>query len=261
MQTLGLDDETTYEAPKRFWRRQFQDQPTGSQRKWDWAYGVIMPVFCIYLDPFVFHGAVIGERALLGAFRPYVYLLSFVSVLSMMAWLLWRERLGGSNALFAGLFAIAGLSSLLIGVVLLPFSVLGVFVLIGALGFTPLFTSVIFFRNAVRAARAAGLDLTKRVLVYSILIGALFSGVVPYVVNTEIHKSLERIRTGDAATIKREGFKLKLVAPLIDADILGERFRDATDDMQRTEEMQAIADLYEDLSGKQVQKTGSTVYD
>ena len=38
---------------------------------------------------------------------------------------------------------------------MLPFTLIGVFVLIGVLGFTPFLTALVFLRNAVRAVRSA----------------------------------------------------------------------------------------------------------
>ena len=79
-----------------------------------------------------------------------------------------------------------------IGILIFPISLLGLFILIGVLGFTPLFAAVVFLRNAVRAYGAAKPFLEKKTLVYSFLLAALFSAVVPPILNAEINSFKNR---------------------------------------------------------------------
>ena len=55
--------------------------------------------------------------------------------------------------------------------------------MIGVLGFTPLFTSIIYARNALRATRAAGPFLGKQVAIRAMVLSGMFALVVPYVIN------------------------------------------------------------------------------
>src|SRR5262245_42723228 len=68
------------EEPASFWQRQFQQEPTRKQLRYDWLFGVIMPVICFALDPFVFKGSGDGDQFLSTA-KVFAYLLSFVSIL------------------------------------------------------------------------------------------------------------------------------------------------------------------------------------
>ena len=183
MQQLNLDEDMVIEPENGFWRRQFQQQSTKAQRKFDWLFGVILPVICFAFDPIVFTNA-----TFLGNYKAFAYILSFVSVMAISAWLIWGAKLKWLNAILAGLFIIGSVVSLGIGIVIFPISVLGLIVLIGALGFTPLFCSIVFLRNSVRALRAAKPFLEKKTLVYVFLLAALFSAVVPSVANVEINK-------------------------------------------------------------------------
>jgi len=192
IQTLGLNGELEVEpTPDKlpFWRRQFGATVTRAQRKWDWILGVIMPVICITFDPVVFNGMGGGD-GLLNFVKPFAYLLSFVSIMAMIAWLLWGDKLNWLNGPLAGLFLIGGAVSLAIGIVLFPFSLIGSIVVIGALGFTPLFTSIVFFRNADRAYRSAKAFLEPTLLKHLFAVSALLSAVVPYVFQVEIRKGL-----------------------------------------------------------------------
>jgi hypothetical protein len=254
MQTIGLDInfETTPEPeaaadnrPKGFWRRQFAAEATPAQRKFDWSFGVILPVICVAADPIVFKGNITGNGAAFGAYKPFAYLLSFVSIMAMMAWLIWGKRLKGLNAAFSGLFFYGALISLAIGVVLFPISTVGLIVLIGALGYTPLFSGFVYLRNSYRAFGCAEDFFDKGTLVRSFVLAALFSAVIPWTINREIGRSMDRMLNGDAEVIYAEAAKLKYVAPLVNFDKL-ERQTCRSD----SERNRAAKDVYPGLTGK-----------
>src|SRR5215213_10980867 len=186
MQKLGLTETDENRAPKKgFWQRQFQKEATESQRKFDWIFGVVLPVICFVGDPIVFKN-VFGGGAFLGVFKPFAYVLSYVSIMTMAAWLIWGAKLKFLNGFLAGLFAVGGAISLVVGIVLLPFSLFGLLVIVGLLGFTPLFTSIVFLRNAVRAFHTAKPFFERRVLINSFLLSAVFSVCLPTVLNIQI---------------------------------------------------------------------------
>jgi len=245
MQTLGMCDEP---ETKGFWRRQFQAEPTRRQKQYDWLFGAIMPLVCIFFDPFVFSGG-----GLLGAYRPFAYSISFISIMAMIAWLLWREKVGGFGALLAGLFFAASAVSLAVGIVLVPFSLIGLVIVIGALGFTPLFTSVIFLRNGVRALRAANVSLGRSTFVYGAVLSGLFGLTVPYVLNAEVNRSLDLIVEGSPTTIRSQGLKLRLLAPLVDPGQLQRIYRNEQRDSAERSEIQV---LYRQLTGKELVEYG-----
>lgn len=187
MQELGLekefDAELTPEPNAGFWKRQFQQRSTVAQRKFDWLFGVFLPIVCFVFDPIVF-----TNETYLGDYKSFGYIFSFVSVMAMSAWLIWGAKLKWFNAVLAGFFSVGSLVAFGTGIIIFPISILGLIILIGALGFTPLFTTIVFLRNSVRAFRAAKPFLEKKTLVYAFSLAALFSAVVPSVANVEINK-------------------------------------------------------------------------
>jgi hypothetical protein len=264
MQTLGLDNETEFTTDKEytgsadssdtiytaFWKRQFGKEATTKQRYYDWIFGVVMPVICFAFDPFVFKSS--NGAAFLGALKPFAYLLSYVSVMAMMAWLLFGARLKWLNALLAGLFTVGGTISLLVGIFLFPFSLLGLLIFIGALGFTPLFTSIIYLRSAARAYRAARPFIEKRVLLPTFLLTGLFSVVIPATINMEIHREFNRMLYGDAAAIREGAASLKYVRPLLDPGPLATTFYRIRDPKLESEREQALVAAYRELSGEEL---------
>ena len=258
MQSLGLNEETT-EPRKRFWRRQFEKESTESQRKFDWVFGVVLPVICFALDPIVFKSG-FGEQALLGVLKPFAYVLSFISVMAMSAWLIWGAKLKWLNGFLAGLFAVGSIISLGVGIVLLPFSLLGLFLLIGILGFTPLFTSIVFLRNALRAFHTAKPFLERGVLLNSFMLSAVFSLCLPTVLNLQIYKALNEINYGDAQTVRAQAAKLKYVAPLVDSGVLLKPYKQCA--IKRDEEKKAaLAEAYRELAGKNIGNAGFYGFD
>jgi hypothetical protein len=248
MQKLGLCDDTQHQESKGFWRRQFQPEATRRQKQYDWAFGVIMPLVCFFFDPIVFR-AWDQSSGFLGAYKPFAYSGSAIAIVLMVTWLLWRERLGGLSGLFAGVFFVASGLSLAVGIVLLPFSLIGLVVLIGALGFTPLFTGVIFLRNGVRALRSAKLGLPKSKLVYASIVGALWGLAIPFALQMEVSKSLDLIARGTPETIQVQGWKLRLLAPIVDAGQVREAYWSAPSHSPERREMKT---LYYQLTGKQI---------
>ncbi|MBS1798022.1 MAG: hypothetical protein JSS81_29650 [Acidobacteria bacterium] len=254
MRELELEKENITESgaspKKKFWRRQFQPAATTAQITFDWILGVVLPVACFVFDPIIFKTD--GPAgALFGTFKPFAYLLSFVSVMAMAAWLIWGPRLKRLSAVLAGLFFTGSLVSLVVGLVLLPFSLIGLIIFIGIFGFTPFFCAFIYLRNGLRALAAANLALDRIVLAYAVALSALTSAVVPAVVNIEIYHSLEKVRNGDAEDVRAEAFKLRLAAPLVDpGQVRRVYLLTSGGTTAGAEKKRAVDELYQALAGR-----------
>jgi len=245
MKSTGENENTRAAG---FWRRQFAPQVTNRQRVFDWMVGVVIPVICVAADPIVFKGFWLGPSrgAILGEYKPFAYLLSFVSIMSMVAWLLFGEKLRGAAGVFAGLFAFGAGISLLVGILLAPLSLLGLSVFVGVLGFTPLFSAFVYLRNSVRAYRGAGFFLEKRVLRSVFLLAALFSGAVPFAVNAEIDRRIDRMLRGDQQSIRDEAERLKYFGTIMDFSRLARASCSTGDEARK----KALQDAYMTLLGK-----------
>lgn len=210
------------EAPEQktgFWRRQFQPEATYKQKRFDWIFGVIMPVLCFVLDPGIFRGG-IYKGALLGTFKPSAYLLSFVLVMAMSAWLLWGGHFKIFNVFLSGLLAIGGLVSLAIGIIISPFSVIGLLIIIGVLGFVPLLTSFVYLRAAMKSFNLARPFLKPSALTGAFVLSVSSSLTIPMLINLRVDRLLEEMKKGDVATIEANTRQLGYYAPLVNADKL-----------------------------------------
>lgn len=151
----------SYEKPPaghpNFWRRQFGEVVTAKQRKFDWFMGVILPMVCFYFDPIVFRSEFENDGLLLNYQLP-AYVLAFSAIMAQTAWLLWGERLGQLKFVVGLTLSVAAVAAMLIGIIIFPFSLIGMLLLIGVLGFTPIFTAIVYWRTAVRAMRTTSVN-------------------------------------------------------------------------------------------------------
>ena len=134
MQIAETGENRAATAEMSFWKKQFFAEETKFQKGFDWTFGVVLPLVCMMADPVVFkgHGFVHGTPEL-GWAKPFAYLLSFISIVVMTGWLILGKRLNWVSAPIAGLFIAGSAISFVVGVVLLPISLLGMFLLIGFL--------------------------------------------------------------------------------------------------------------------------------
>ncbi len=213
-----------FKAIAAFFRRQVQQEHTFKQDIFDWTFGVVLPVICFVFDPFIFKtGSALvdgfGGSPLAGSFKPFAYILSVTCIIAMMAWLMWSRSLKAVNAPLAGLFVAGALVSLIVGVALFPLSVIGLIFGIGILGFTPLFTALVFFRNSIRAFEVSK-SLEIGFLRRASALTAILAIAIPWVVNQNINSFVAQTAVSDFQTIEQNTKILKLVAPITDFESL-----------------------------------------
>lgn len=161
-----------------FWSRQFAGEPTRAQTRFDLLLGALLPIFCIVADPIVF----CGYDSIVARYRWLAYAFIAIEIVVLLLWLFLRRRLAGSAAFFVGPLLAGGVFALLIGLGILPISFLGLLVLIGVLGFTPFFTSIVFLRNGVRALAQSRPHCGPPARLALILAGILFIGTPSLIV-------------------------------------------------------------------------------
>lgn len=140
-----------------FWRRQFDDAPTTAQRRFDLTFGIVMPAVCFYFDPIVFRSGFEYGGGLYPRWQPYAYTISALEMLALGAYLFAARRGESCPAALVGMLTAGGAFALVVGLSILPYSVVGlIFLLVGALGFVPFVTAFVFLRNAWRASAPLG---------------------------------------------------------------------------------------------------------
>jgi hypothetical protein len=181
----------TFSAKRpRFWVRQFAPIPTRTQDGFDITFAVVLPVLCLVIDPLVFKGNSFGAP-LLEDYQLLAYLVCTIEMGLFLTWRTFRRQLVEFAPVFAGVFFAGAMFSVLVGVVVLPYSVIGLmFLLIGALGFTPFLTALVFFRNGFRALRA---NVNNSTILFRLSVATL-SGVLvlglPFLASIQLERSI-----------------------------------------------------------------------
>lgn len=196
-----LDRDFRKEERGGFWKRQFQTRPTRSQIIFDVLFGAVAPVLCFTFDPFVFKDGFGG--GLLRDYQMLVYLASALEIIGLVTWMIWGSKAPEATTLFGGILIAGAVVSGVIGLAILPFSLLGLLFLIGALGFIPFVTSFVYLRNARRAFTFGRRYLTENaiaggaVLGFIIALGAPFA--LSYGLSSVASASVNQVLFADAA--------------------------------------------------------------
>lgn len=177
--------ETTHQD-NGFWRRQFAPTVTRPQIIFDVLFGVIGPILCFVFDPVVFRDGFAGPP-LFPAYRNFAYLFSGVEIAFLCLWLLTGPGLEVWNRIIGGIFLNGALFCAAVGLVLSPFSLIGLLYGIGIFGFTPFLAAMVYLRNSRRALRSKSPEPSNpdRILIPSL--GILLATGLPLLLSIEIN--------------------------------------------------------------------------
>lgn len=202
------------ETLREFLRRQFRNEATHEQIKFDIATGIVLPVLCLLFDPFVFRAGILGQP-LAGQFQLFAYGFIAIEIIALAVWLALGSRAGEWCGVIGGIMLAGVLFSLAIGIWMLPFTLFGLLFILGALGFTPFLAALIYLRNARRALKAAAVQMPRAGLFVTLLFGATLAVGAPtfadWRINQLIERSLIEVLNGDDAQADASALKLRPV--------------------------------------------------
>jgi hypothetical protein len=223
-------------------------------RHYDVAFGLALPVACFALE-FVLLPALgwLPGLVFFHRYRLFSYGVVAFELATLAAWLGLGPRLGRWSALVAGVLLAGSLFAGVLGLGLLPFAVPGVLVLgIGLLGFVPLFTSHVYYRNGLAAFRQAEYHLGRRALVETLLWGAVLVYGVPALIQARVslttRAALRQVIEGDDLAVRAAVERLRPYAWVADFDPL----RHACKREQDRGRWERLARAYRELTGRDV---------
>ncbi len=181
MTRLNLKGEEPSRTDPGFWRRQFMPPTSGAQRAFDVLFGVVAPVLCFFFDPIVFKADF--TEGLFSSYQAYAYMVSGVEMLLLLTWLIWGKQLRPRTGLVGGILMAGALFSAVIGVLILPFSLLGLVLGIGILGFIPFLTALVYYHNGRQALQSARDNFPDRSWVRTVALASLLVLSAPAAVN------------------------------------------------------------------------------
>jgi hypothetical protein len=231
-----------------FWERQFAPLGTELQLGFDVILGIVLPLFCLMLDPIVFRAGAFG-RPLIGEYAIAGKLAMICGMVSLAVWLLF----GKFPALFVGLLAGGAALAAGLAVILLPLSLMGLVMLIGVLGFTPFVTAFVFLRNAIRAYERASRPNPRMTFLIPILFGLAISCGGPLAAQSYIHRQtargLELVVSNDTAEHERGLRLLKPYAWATNFDPIVRAYEAETDEGRR----KRLEGAFRELTGNDVE--------
>jgi len=234
----------------KFRKNQFGENATSMQLVFDLIFGIVMPLLCFYLDPIVFQTNSNFGEPLRADIKAFAYSFSFGSIVVFAVWLCFGNRLKAFNAVIAGLFFTGSAFCFVIGLLLFPYSLLGLLLLIGTLGFTPFFTGIVYLRNGFRAYRLAKESLSFRHFVNAVVLSAVLSFVFPAILNLKTNQAVTELIYSDPQTIEVAADRLKYLSFFINSNQIARAYSDA----RNPERQQALSAAYRKLFGREIVK-------
>jgi hypothetical protein len=250
------------ETLREFLRRQFRDEATPEQIKFDSAAGIVLPVVCLLFDPLVFRGGISGQP-LAGHIQLFAYCFIAVEIIALAVWLSIGSRAREWCGVLGGIMLTGAIVSLVIGICLSPFSIVGLLILIGALGFTPFLTAFIYLRNARRALRAARPQMPHAGLYVTLLFGVTLAVATPafahWRINELVERSLMEVLSGDDAQANDAARRLRPVRWLASDEIdqVVWAYSRATDPQRK----ERLARAYREITGDDIESRLRSIYD
>jgi hypothetical protein len=236
-----------------FWRRQFVLPATTPQIILDVVFGMVGPVLCFAFDPVVFRDGFMG-RPLFQEFQLFAYSFSALEIAALSAWLLFGARLSRGRGFIGGVLVGGALFCLATGLVLLPFSVLGLMFGIGIFGFTPFVTAIVYLRNGCRATErhhdAAALSQAG-----ALVLGFILSLGAPALLRVTIHEiaaqSVDNIIHGDSQQVSAANHRLRALRFVVGAELdrIVDSYATETDPSRK----QLLGSSYHEITGEDIE--------
>ena len=238
----------------RFWRRQFSDDATKPQLIFDVAFGLLLPPLCFLFDPIVFNSGILGPPlySWLPQYKALVYVFSALSILTLALWLVRGSRGVVPSGGVAGVLLSGAVCSLLIGVIILPISLFGLLVLVGALGFIPFFTSFVYLRNGVRALNASKARSARPTPAALLLLGAVLSVGTSLLehwhISRTVGRSMNDLLHGDARSVESAARRLRYLSWAADLDQMVLAYSKETNQAKK----EALERAYREMTGREI---------
>jgi hypothetical protein len=243
----------TYARP-RFWRRQFDDATTRAQFRFDIAFGLVLPVLCFVFDPVVFGGDIINDGVYRNV-RLFAYSASAIEIATLACWLFLVRKFPEWSRPAGGVLAAGAFFSFALGLAILPLSLIGLlFVGIGALGFIPFVTAIVYWRNARRALRLNRTGVPVRGgAVASVAFGLIFALGVPAAAQRGATRALnsasaEVLAGGELSPPRQRMMRALTLASGATFDDLVRQYNSERDPKRRA----LLEDAYWELTGKEI---------
>lgn len=247
-----------------FWQRQFAPVMTRGQKDFDVFFGISAPVLCFMYDPAIFRGDfrynIINIVLSLPRYQIFAYLLSGLCMIALALWLWGNERIRSRSEMLSSVLLTGAVFASVLGIVILPLTLIGLLVIIGVFGFVPFLTGFVFLRNAIRASRYAVTQGKDKQLLAAIVVSACLVTTLPILIQTkfnhEVDEAMHQIVNGESPQ-QSDVNTLRRVKSFADMDTLVKAY-ERTQDSHRRERL-AIA--YKEITGEEIESRWDAMRD
>jgi hypothetical protein len=157
-----------------------------------------------------------------------------------------------SGAAFGVLLA-GSVLSFLIGFIILPLTFIGLFFIIGVLGFVPFLTAFVYFRNAVRCLRQRDARDSRPLFIGTMLLGAILVTSIPAIAQWEIRQvaldSAEQLLHSDSPSIEGAVQRLKYLSWFVDTDVIVRAYEHERDPIRK----ERLSRAYKEITGDDIE--------
>jgi hypothetical protein len=253
--SLSILDQAPTKRREPFLWRQFAPTRTPAQLAFDLIFGVAGPILCFLADPLVFRPGLMGAP-LLGRFQLFAYVLSTIAISVLIVWCFLAEYIDAFRAMISGVLVAGAAFSLVIGVVILPFSLIGVLLIIGLAGFTPFLTAFVYIRNGFRAfpgrTSRHSRESTWTMGVLGGLVALALAGVISIQVSSAISRSLSALLHGNPQQAEVAAAQMRWMAllPRESFDEIVEAYQVEQDPKRKA----LLKKFYQDMTGQDIDR-------
>lgn len=252
--SLNLTAEHLEPERDSFWRRQVSETSTEPQAVFDFVFCLVAPLLCFYFDPVVFKSGLMGN-AILQPFQVFAYGVTAVEVSLFVLWMLFGSRLGAWSRLIGAALINGAVFSAVIGLAILPYSLIGLVLVIGILGFIPFLTAFAYFRVGWRAFKSEEKTPANSPII-PLLVGAILSLALPALVSVYVSRtttnSIDAILHGNArqAELAVDHLKWLPFVPQQNLDSLVNAYMTETEPARK----ETLKKSYQSLTGEDLER-------
>jgi len=217
--------------------------------------GVILPVLVLILDPVVFQGGLIGERPLLGKYQIFAYLISGSEMAILLVWLTLRRHVNRLSSVIGGALIGGGIFSVFVGILILPYSLIGLIFLVGAAGFIPFLTGFVYVRSGIRALRSQATNATFQyrylLATAATVVVIAVPGAVGFQYSTLVSANVHNLVYGDAQQVAIAASRLSWL-PLV-PEVERNKIVSAYAVERNIERKNILSQYYKELTGEDIE--------
>jgi len=230
-----------------FLKRQIVLDATTKRKIFDVIAGIIMPVICIWADPFIFKGA---EFPLLKSFHLWGYSQILIGIVGLTLALTGQRK----SSYLAGLLFAGGIFSICLGCLLLPFSLFGIrYYGYGLLGFTPFLTGFVFLRNAIRVHKRGTTTANRNWRVALCALACMIWLLIPVaahsLANYTVSKQIDIIISGRPEQVRAASRRLKRLRYFAEFDAIVWKHERISNPNRK----KVVAEAYKEITGRDIQ--------